>query len=102
MQRAKSKTKLIMEDQILISIPADKFWAKMEKMIEARTQKITDAIIDSTKSRTPKLYSLSKAGKILHRKPETIKKLIESGVLRATDDGKITQQAIDDYLKQSS
>lgn len=47
-----------------------------------------------------KNYSLPQAARLLGRTTSTIKKLIETGELKATSDGRrITQKAIEDYLR---
>ncbi|HCT71554.1 MAG TPA: hypothetical protein DF409_11635 [Bacteroidales bacterium] len=47
-----------------------------------------------------KNYSIAQAARLLGRTTSTIKKLIETGELQATSDGRrITPKAIEDYLR---
>lgn len=44
-------------------------------------------------------YYINQVAKLLHKSPNTIKKLCEKGYIRTTADGQITQEALDEYLK---
>ncbi len=49
----------------------------------------------------PKLYSINQVSKKLHRSFATIKKHAQSGLLRTTKSGLITEAAINEYLNRN-
>ncbi len=69
----------------------------VERGIEAY-EKNKASQIDNTKS-----YSIAKSAQMLGRSHSTIKKLIRSGKLRTTADGRrITQMGLQEYLQADS
>ncbi len=46
----------------------------------------------------PKLYTINQIAKMLGKAHATIKKLVESGIIKSTKDGLITEIAINEYL----
>jgi len=69
----------------------------VERAIEAYDKKKASQI-DNTKS-----YSIAKVAELLGRSHTTIKKLVQAGKLRTTTDGRrITQLALQEYLKSDS
>ena len=49
----------------------------------------------------PKLYSINQVAKKLHRSFATIKKHAQSGLIKTTKSGLITEAAINDYLNRN-
>lgn len=63
---------------------------------------IQDSINSALDAREPKnerSYSINAVATMLHRSHETINKLVKSGAIKSTTDGKILQSALDNYLK---
>lgn len=87
-----------MENQILISIPADQFWAKMARLIDERTQQI----IDKSKPDPMQSYSINQVAKLLGRGHATIKELIKDGLLIATPDSRILHLELENYLTRTN
>lgn len=51
-------------------------------------------------TRPDKLFTINQVAKRLGRAHDTIKKLVQKGVIRTTKDGLITESAINEYLGQ--
>jgi len=49
-----------------------------------------------------KIYSINQVAKMLNKKHETIKRLILTGVIKGTADGKISQQNLNEYMKNNN
>lgn len=48
----------------------------------------------------PRVFSINQVAKLLGRSHQTIKKLVLSGILRSTIDGRIPEDAINEYLQR--
>jgi len=77
----------------------------MSKIIIITPEELTDLIREAVNSafdaREPKnerTYSINAVAQMLHRSHETINKLVKSGAIKSTPDGKITQSSIDKFL----
>lgn len=84
-------------NQFLISIPEEQFWAKFQSIIDSRINQI----LQENKPTNPETFSINKVSRMLKRKHSTVKDLVMSGAIKSTDDGRITQAAINDYLKET-
>ncbi|MEI6143966.1 MAG: helix-turn-helix domain-containing protein [Mariniphaga sp.] len=51
------------------------------------------------KNTAEKLYYIAQVAKMLGKSPQTVKKMVQSGVIRSTANGMITESAIEDFLK---
>ena len=91
-----------MENQVLISIPADQFLDEIQTIVAVAVKSEVQKLMDANKPINTETYSINKAAKILKRKHSTVKALVEAGAIRSTDDGRITMAAIEEYLKESS
>ncbi len=80
------------QEQIITTIPADEFWARMEHIIDSkiRQHKITD--------KTHETYSITAVAKKLKRSNAKVVELINIGLLKATPDGRISARALNEYL----
>ncbi len=83
--------------QILISMPENEFWAKMETLVKAQVKEAQPKSRPSTKT-----YSINQVAKILQKGHETIKKFIHSGVINISADGRISEAELDRYFKSLS
>lgn len=83
-----------MENHIFISFTKNEFKEIIRQaLFEYERSKVIDTQIG-------KNFSIPKAAEILNRTPATIKKLIETGKLKATSDGRrITHEALQEYLR---
>ncbi len=63
---------------------------------------IETAFIEKMKKATtlPKLYTVNKVAKMFGVAHLTVKRLVESGIIRSTIDGKITEAALNEYLQR--
>ena len=79
---------------ILISVPLDELMSQMRSIIQEEIKKgLPEPEPDAT------TYSINQVRTILHRGPDTIKKLIEQNVLKTTVDGRIPASEISKYLE---
>jgi len=80
-----------MENELILVSP---------KTIEAIILNALDKheMMKQEKASTNKLFSINKAAKILGVSHATVKKLVDSEILKATPDNKITEKEINRYL----
>jgi predicted MarR family transcription regulator len=53
---------------------------------------------EKSKGKSPRLYSINQVANKLHLAHATVKKLIRNELIKTTKDGKITEDAINEYL----
>ena len=66
------------------------------------TAMIREAVSDALKATQPeKLYTRTQLCKLLNRSSRTINRLIETGQLIATSDGRVSHTNLENYLKNN-
>ena len=82
---------------ILISIPEEEYWVKMKTLIDSRQQIVRgNASIDAV------TYSVNQVRIILKRGHDTVKRLVDAGLLKTTSDGRIKRSEVERYLESNS
>jgi DNA-directed RNA polymerase specialized sigma subunit len=79
-----------MSSQIIIITPDE-----LKDIIHESIQSALDAL----ESKNEKTYTINAVAKHLGRSHETVSKLVKSGVLKTTPDGRILQSSVRNYLK---
>ena len=75
----------------------------LDDLLQILTQSVHEAFIEIQKQQNnSKTYSINQASKKLGRSHKTVSKLIANGLLIATADNKITESALNEYLKKYS
>lgn len=83
--------------QILISIPEEEYWGKMQALIDSRHH-----VVKRNDSLDAVTYSINQVRIILKRGHDTVKRLIDAGVLKTTPDGRIKRSEVERYLENNS
>jgi hypothetical protein len=70
-----------------------------EKLISVFRKALKQHDMEKAKKLPMKVFSINAMAKITGQSHATIKKLVQCGIIKTTKDGKITEQEINNYLK---
>ena len=70
----------------------------LESMRNEIKQVLTEYELEKKSNNRQKVYSINRVAKKLGMSHTTVKKLVVNGVLRSTVDGRIPEDALNDYL----